>query len=117
LQVTHSLTLRVLKGGAAICRRSCWRGSPRAILHPEVQLSVGSLRDSPMPLTLEELQEIQVRPRTHAATRIGTRPTARALISQADAMADDIEIDFEKMSLWSKGARAMLPSSRRRAAR
>ena len=24
--------------------------------------------------------------------------------SQADAMADDIEIDLEKMSLWSKGA-------------
>jgi surfactin synthase thioesterase subunit len=32
-----------------------------------------------MPLTLEELQDIQL-----------------------DAMADDIEIDFEKMSLWSK---------------
>ena len=32
-----------------------------------------------MPLTLEELQEIQ-----------------------ADAMADDLEIDFDKMSLWSK---------------
>ena len=32
-----------------------------------------------MPLTLEELEEIQ-----------------------ADAMADDIEIDFEKMQLWTR---------------
>ena len=27
---------------------------------------------------------------------------------QADAMADDLEIDFEKMSLWSKGAPSRL---------
>jgi hypothetical protein len=44
-----------------------------------------------MPLSLEELQDIQ-----------------------ADAMADDIEIDFEKMSLWSKGLHAIRARARSR---
>ena len=65
-----------------LCNRSCVGLKKRPLL-----IRTGFRRGGPrqrtpfqvtMPLTLEELQGIQ-----------------------ADAMADDLEIDFEKMSLWT----------------
>ena len=43
-------------------------------------------------------------PRTRTRAQRRRRELSRMCASQADAMADDIEIDLEKMSLWSKGA-------------
>ena len=68
-----------------------------------------------MPLTREEIEEIQAR--CHTAPHFFCAPahifffvvseTMTMPWPQADAMADDLEIDMEKMSLWTKGSLAM----------
>ena len=55
-----------------------------------------------MPLTLEELQEVTTGAASELRDARSLAVSRRAVQIQADAMADDVTIDFEKMQLWSK---------------